>query len=125
MKIMKKIFNNKDDPTRAYLLYANKSEVKNFVQEVFTRKKDDILLKEELDRMGEDSRFKVHYTVDKASSKDWNGFEGYVTKDMMKKVFPEPSDKILMTFCGNKHMKKLVFDIFEELGYKEDLTTRF
>jgi len=111
-QIMKKLYNNKDDPTRAYLLYANKTE-------------EDILLKEELDRMAEDSRFKVYYTVDKASSKDWTGFEGYVTKEMMKKVFPDPSDKILMTFCGNKYMKKLVFDLFEQLGYNEDLTARY
>ncbi len=83
------------------------------------------MLKEELDRFGEDGRFKIHYTIDKVTSKDWQGFEGYVTKDMVKKVFPEASDKILMTFCGNKHMKKLVYDIYEELKYKEDLIARF
>lgn len=43
----------------------------------------------------------------------------------MQKVFPAPSQNILMTFCGNKPMKKLVFELFEELKYNEDLTARF
>jgi len=81
-------------------------------------------LKSELERLGKDERFNFHYTLDKPPS-GWKGFQGYVSKEMLQKVFPAPNNNLLMTFCGNKHMRKLVFNLFEEVGYNEDLTARF
>ena len=75
--------------------------------------------------MAKDKRFNIHYTIDKPKTADWKGFTGYVNQEMMQKVFPTPSQNILMTFCGNKPMRKLVFGLFEELKYNEDLTARF
>jgi len=75
--------------------------------------------------MEQDQRFNIKYTVDKPLTNSWNGFVGYVTKEMIQKVFPSPSNDILMTFCGNKAMRKLVFDLFEDIGYNPKLTGRF
>mmetsp|Transcript_17491 Transcript_17491/g.15354 ORF Transcript_17491/g.15354 Transcript_17491/m.15354 type:complete len:98 (+) Transcript_17491:282-575(+) len=45
-QVLKKIFDNKSDPTRAHLLFGNKSE-------------DDILLRKELEEFGTDKRFNI------------------------------------------------------------------
>ncbi len=83
------------------------------------------MLRAELERLSEDKRFRFHYTVDRAITKHWAGFEGLVTKEMIRKVFPHPSEKLLMTYCGSKAMRKHVMPILDELGYNEDLIAKF
>jgi len=69
--------------------------------------------------MQKDPRFKIHFTVDKAKP-GWEGFTGYVTKEMIQKVFPEPSEDIFMGFCGPNKMKRIVTNALEDLGYDEN-----
>ncbi|KAH7289887.1 hypothetical protein KP509_30G022700 [Ceratopteris richardii] len=87
LQIIDAIVNNKDDLTKVSLIYANISP-------------EDILLKEKLDVLAaKNPNFKVYYTVDKPTS-DWNGGSGYITKDMVLKGMPTPSDDTLILVCG-------------------------
>ncbi|MCO5585690.1 hypothetical protein L7F22_039626 [Adiantum nelumboides] len=59
---------------------------------------EDILLKDKLDLLAaENPNFKVFYVVDKPSS-NWNGGSGFITKDMVLKGMPTPSDDTLILF---------------------------
>jgi len=102
-QIIQAIFDDKSDNTKVHLLFANRSEA-------------DILLKEELDEFVEDPRFKVHYTVDKAG-KSWNGFVGYITKEMIAQTMPAPHKEVLISCCGNKPMNKLIRSLCYEIGH--------
>ena len=46
------VFDDHNDPTQIILLFANRSE-------------EEIILKEELDKMMKDPRIKIYYTIDK------------------------------------------------------------
>eukprot|EP00158_Paraphelidium_tribonemae_P001800 Partr_v1_DN24824_c0_g1_i3_m29672 putative May mediate the reduction of outer membrane cytochrome b5 (By similarity) len=96
-QVIQKAMKNESDKTKITLLYANVSE-------------GDILLKQEFDQLAKDhpERFHVHYTLDKPQSpKEWKGFQGYITADMLKAAgMPTPSDNAIMFVCGNDHMMK-------------------
>ena len=89
-QVITESLSNKNDKTRISLLFANVSP-------------SDILLKEELDKLAKENpgRFKVNYTVDKATP-GWNGFSGYVNAEMYSKAnLPQPGDKDVIVFvCG-------------------------
>ncbi len=63
--------NGGDDQTKIDLIFANVNE-------------DDILLKDDLDRLAaEDDDFRVHYVLNNPPE-DWEGEVGFVTADMIK-----------------------------------------
>ena len=63
--------NGGEDQTKIDLIFANVNE-------------DDILLKEDLDRLAnEDDDFRVHYVLNNPPE-DWEGGVGFVTADMIK-----------------------------------------
>lgn len=70
--------NGGEDQTKIDLIFANVNE-------------DDILLKEDLDRLAaEDDDFRVHYVLNNPPE-DWEGGVGFVTADMIKVSTP-PDD---------------------------------
>lgn len=85
---------NKADKTKVTLLYANKSE-------------NDILLREKLDELSRDDRFTIVYFLDKKPA-GFDGQEGFVTKDHIKKYLPGPEggDKSKIFICGPPPMVK-------------------
>ncbi|KAG8362619.1 hypothetical protein BUALT_BualtUnG0057800 [Buddleja alternifolia] len=83
LQIIDAILKNPDDSTQVSLLYANVSP-------------DDILLKKKLDVLAASNpNLKVFYTVDKPT-KDWLGGKGYISKEMVVKGLPSPSDDTLV-----------------------------
>ena len=50
----------------------------------------------------------VHYVVDRATSPDWTGSVGYVTKQMLEAKLPRPSDGSMVFVCGPPPMYKAV-----------------
>ena len=63
-----------NDTTEVDLIFANVNE-------------DDILLREDLDRLAaEDNKFRVHYVLNNPPEK-WNGGTGFVTADIIKVHF--------------------------------------
>jgi len=105
LQMIEEILFNSNDKTKITFLYANTSP-------------DDILLKEELDKLAEKypERFKIYYTVDKLTNKEekkaWKGEVGYITADMLKKFMPMPSktddESLLIMVCGPPGFMKLL-----------------
>ncbi|KAK4481199.1 hypothetical protein RD792_012081 [Penstemon davidsonii] len=87
LQIIDAILKNPDDNTQVSLLYANISP-------------DDILLKKKLDVLAATHpNLKIFCTVDNPTE-DWQGGTGYISKDMVVKGLPSPSDDtiILVSF---------------------------
>jgi cytochrome-b5 reductase len=126
-QLARAIFGNPDDKTKVTLVYGNISE-------------DDILLKKEFDALENTypRRFKAFYLLDKPP-KGWTGGKGYVTKELLKTVLPEPKTENIKIFvCGPPGMYKAVSGpkaspanqgepsgILKELGYNKDQVYKF
>ena len=121
------IFKNPDDKTKVTLVFGNVT-------------KEDILLKSEFDELENTypNRFRVFYVLDNAPD-DWQGGKGFITKDLLKTVLPEPKEENIKLFvCGPpglykaiSGMKKSPQDqgeltgILKELGYSQDQVYKF
>jgi cytochrome-b5 reductase len=126
-QLCRAIFNNPDDQTKVTLVFGNISE-------------DDILLKNELATLENHNprRFRAFYVLDNPP-KHWTGGKGYITKDLLKTVLPEPKeDNIKVFVCGPPGMmesisgsKKSPKDqgelkgILKELGYTPEQVYKF
>ncbi|XP_047337758.1 NADH-cytochrome b5 reductase-like protein [Impatiens glandulifera] len=125
LQIAEAILKNPDDNTQVSLIYCNVSP-------------DDILLKNKLDVLAaKHPNFKVYYTVDNPS-KDWSGGKGFVSKEMVLKGLPGPSEDTLILVCGppgmmnhisgNKakdYSQGEVSGVLKELGYGEQMVYKF
>jgi len=90
-QVIQAIYKDKGDKTEISLLYANKTE-------------DDILMREELDRMAsERDNISVWYTVS-AAPKRWRYSTGLVTKRMIGEHIPAPADDCFVGMCGPPQM---------------------
>jgi cytochrome-b5 reductase len=111
-QIMKQIHDDKTDPTKIQLLFANKSD-------------QDILMKEELEILVNDPRFSVYYVLDLAPNAGWTGFQGFVTQEMLEKTLPKSSDTTLICQCGPPAMSKIVLEFLKKLGHKDENVYKF
>lgn len=106
LQVISEIISTPEDFTKISLIYANETE-------------NDILLREELDEMNEKyPNLDVYYTLTHPPA-DWAGDVGYVTKEMVEKYLPKPSDDSRILVCGPQGMNKLLINITEELGFKK------
>ncbi|KAJ1742970.1 hypothetical protein LPJ78_002190 [Coemansia sp. RSA 989] len=128
LQLVQHVLADPNDHTKMTLVFANKSE-------------NDIILRSTFDKFAQEhpDRFRVFYVVDKASSADWKGETGYITKDMVKKYMPSPDQgNVLVSVCGPIPMMKLVSGakapdfsqgevggIFKELGYSSSQVFKF
>ena len=108
LQVVQAILSDPGDATRISLLYANKTP-------------GDIIVKDMLDEWAASSegQFRVHYTVDDASSvDDWDGSTGFITADMIEENLPGPSPQTLVLMCGPPPMLKFACKPnLEKLGY--------
>ncbi|KAF9680923.1 hypothetical protein SADUNF_Sadunf06G0172100 [Salix dunnii] len=125
LQVIEAILKNPDDNTQVSLLYANVSP-------------DDILLKQKLDFLSASHpNLKIFYTVDNPS-KNWKGGSGYISKDMVVKGLPGPSDDTLILVCGPPGMMKHISGdkakdrsqgeltgLLKEAGYTEEMVYKF
>jgi cytochrome-b5 reductase len=119
------ILQNPTDKTRISLIYANNTP-------------EDILLREEFDTLEREfpGRFQKLYTV----SKNGEGAglnQGYVTKEIVKKVAPTKADKVLVSgppaMCeaiagakgGFGWTQGSIGGVLKELGYTEEQVHKF
>lgn len=81
-QLVRAVFNNPEDKTEVTLVFGNISE-------------DEVLLKKELDHIAtvHPRRFKTVYLLDKAAKEEGWATTGYVTKELLKQVLPEPGSK--------------------------------
>ncbi|KAL1988023.1 hypothetical protein VTN96DRAFT_1547 [Rasamsonia emersonii] len=126
-QLIRAIFKNPEDKTKVTLVYGNVTE-------------DDILLRKELDELENTypRRFKVFYLLDKPP-KGWTGGKGYITKELLKTVLPEPKEENIKVFvCGPPGMYQAISGpkvspkdqgeltgILKELGYSKDQVYKF
>ncbi|PGH00785.1 NADH-cytochrome b5 reductase 2 [Polytolypa hystricis UAMH7299] len=126
-QLIRKIFNDTEDKTAVTLVYGNVA-------------KEDILLKKELDHLENTypRRFRVFYLLDNPPPQ-WSQGTGYVTKELLKTVFPEPKSENLKVFvCGPPGLYKAVSGpkvspkdqgeltgILKELGYTKEQVYKF
>ncbi|SJX64026.1 probable NADH-cytochrome b5 reductase 2 [Sporisorium reilianum f. sp. reilianum] len=88
-QVIQDIASNPSDKTKVTLIYSNKTE-------------QDILLRQEFDKLAKsDDRFTIVYGLDKLP-KGFNGFEGYVTPELVTKHLPKPelAAKTKIFVCG-------------------------
>lgn len=106
LQVISEITTTPEDLTRISMIYLNETE-------------NDILLKEELDTLNEKyPYFDIHYVLNKPSG-DWKGDVGLITKEMVQKYLPKPSDDSRILICGPPGLKKSMTEITQDLGFKE------
>jgi cytochrome-b5 reductase len=126
-QLCRAIFNNLDDKTKVTLVFGNVTE-------------EDILLKQELATLENTypQRFRAFYVLDNPP-KEWAGGKGYISKDLLKKVLPEPKNENIKVFvCGPPGMMNAISGnkkspkeqgelkgILKELGYTADQVYKF
>lgn len=126
-QLARAIFKNPEDKTKVTLVFGNVTE-------------EDILLKREFEDLENTypNRFRAFYVLDNPP-KEWNGAKGYISKDLLKTVLPEPkSENIKIFVCGPPGMYKAISGtkvsptdqgelsgILKELGYSKDQVYKF
>ncbi|KAH8734954.1 hypothetical protein BGZ61DRAFT_342340 [Ilyonectria robusta] len=88
-QLLRGIFKNPEDKTQVTLIFGNVTE-------------EDILLKNKFDELENTypQRFRAFYVLDKPPA-SWAGNSGFITKDLLKTVLPEPkSGNIKVFVCG-------------------------
>jgi cytochrome-b5 reductase len=127
-QLIRAIFSNPDDKTKVSLIFGNIKE-------------EDILLKKELEEVENTypQRFKAFYLLDQPTEK-WQGGAGFVTKELLKTVLPEPKegDAVKIFVCGPPGLYKAVSGgkkspqdqgeldgHLKELGYSKDQVYKF
>ncbi|KAI1420174.1 oxidoreductase NAD-binding domain-containing protein [Xylaria sp. FL1777] len=126
-QLIRAIFNNPEDKTKVTLVFGNVTE-------------EDILLRRELTHIENTypQRFRAFYVLDNPP-KEWAGDKGYISKDLLKTVLPEPKEGNIKIFvCGPPGLYKAISGtktspkdqgelsgILKELGYTEDQVYKF
>ncbi|KAM3532724.1 hypothetical protein NHJ13051_000187 [Beauveria bassiana] len=121
------IFQNANDKTKVTMVFGNVS-------------KEDILLKKELEELENTypQRFRAFYVLDKAPE-EWRGSTGFISKELLKTVLPEPkSENIKIFVCGPPGLMKAISGnkvspqdqgelsgALQELGYNKDQVYKF
>lgn len=96
--VLSHIVEDKEDTTQIVLLYGNRTE-------------EDILLRKELEGLGD--RIKMHLMID-VGTPTWKGFVGYIRKDIMEEISNMNDPDTLYCHSGPFLMNKSVRTIFEE-----------
>jgi cytochrome-b5 reductase len=126
-QLCRAIFKNPEDKTKVTLVFGNIAE-------------EDILLKRELAELENTypQRFRAFYVLDNPP-KNWAGGKGYISKDLLKTVLPEPKEENVKLFvCGPPGLMKAISGpkkspkdqgeltgLLKEMGYSLDQVYKF
>lgn len=126
-QLCRAIFNNPEDKTKVTLVFGNIRE-------------EDILLKRELADLENTypQRFRAFYVLED-TPKGWTGGKGYIGRNLLKTVLPEPkAENIKLFVCGPPGMMKALSGakkspkdqgeltgVLKELGYSLDQVYKF
>lgn len=126
-QLTRAIFNNPNDKTKVTLVFGNVSE-------------EDILLRKEFAELENTypQRFRAFYVLDKPP-KDWPGSSGFIDKNLLKTVLPEPkSENVKIFVCGPPGLMNAISGnkvspkdqgelagVLKELGYNKDQVYKF
>ncbi len=73
-------------------------------------------MKEELEEAVKDPRINIHYVLDTAPP-NWKGFTGFITKGILEKTLPKPTNSQFLWASGPRPMEVMVKEQLLELGY--------
>ncbi|CAN8067576.1 unnamed protein product [Agarophyton chilense] len=106
-QVMHEVYQNKEDDTDIFLLYANRTHY-------------DVLLQADLDLM-EEKRENIHvwYTLERAPD-CWIYSQGLVTEQMIRERIPAPTDESVILLCGPPEMITSCTSSLRSIGYKEE-----
>lgn len=107
-QLIRAICEDPRDTTEVSLIYANRSE-------------GDILLREELEAFARryPRNLKIEYLLD-SPPEGWQYGTGYVTKELMKEKFPDPSEEaVKVMLCGPPGMVNAAKKGLVDLGYEK------
>ncbi|EDK47197.1 conserved hypothetical protein [Lodderomyces elongisporus NRRL YB-4239] len=111
LQVITRVITNADDNTKIKLIFGNETE-------------KDILLKNEIDEIASKyDNFDVHYTVTYPESgwvEEGKGSKGYVNKEMIEKYAPSVDDENMLFICGPPEMKRSLFELTQEMGWKKE-----
>lgn len=96
-----------EDPTanpKVTLLYANMTE-------------EDILLRKELTALQKIKPFVWRNTLENPP-KGWSDLQGFITKEILKNLFPNPNPETLICLCGPQPMNKMLVENLVGMGYE-------
>ncbi len=126
-QLARAIFKNANDKTKVTLVFGNISE-------------EDILLKREWEHLENTypQRFRAFYVLDNPPE-GWMQGKGYITKELLKTVLPEPKESNIKIFvCGPPGLYKAISGtkpnpkeqgeltgLLKELGYSKDQVYKF
>ncbi|KAK7678652.1 NADH-cytochrome b5 reductase [Cerrena zonata] len=125
-QLLHEITKNPDDKTKVNLYYGNLTA-------------DDILIKDELDKIAETHKdqVKIEYFLDKPSD-GWKGQTGYISKEFLEKNLDGPSKDNKIFICGPPGLYKAlsgmknsptdqgeVSGVLAELGYNKEHVYKF
>ncbi|KAF5013592.1 hypothetical protein FDECE_397 [Fusarium decemcellulare] len=126
-QLTRAIFNNPNDKTKVTLIFGNVTE-------------EDILLKKQFAELENTypQRFRAFYVLDNPP-KEWAGNNGYISKELLKTVLPEPkSENIKLFVCGPPGLMKAISGnkvspkdqgeltgALKELGYSQEQVYKF
>jgi predicted ferric reductase len=91
-----------DDPRKAILIYANPSA-------------GDITFRDELDELSKQIDLKVNYVLEEPPD-DWDGEEGLVTDELLKKHMPDNKDEFMFFLCGPDPMMDIASIALNDFG---------
>ncbi|RAH79581.1 NADH-cytochrome b5 reductase [Aspergillus japonicus CBS 114.51] len=126
-QLAREIFKNPEDQTKVTLVFGNVTE-------------QDILLKKEFEELENTypRRFRAFYILDQPP-KEWTGGKGFISKELLKTVLPEPKEENIKIFvCGPPGLYKAISGpkkspadqgelsgVLAELGYSKDQVFKF
>jgi cytochrome-b5 reductase len=105
--LIRAICEDPTDTTHVSLLYGNNTE-------------EDILLRDQLDEFATKypQNFEVHHVLSKPPG-NWKYGKGFVTKEMFKQKFPQPSVETKALVCGPPVLVKAMQNNLVELGWNK------
>eukprot|EP01112_Ceratiomyxa_fruticulosa_P015421 TRINITY_DN4531_c0_g1_i1.p1 TRINITY_DN4531_c0_g1~~TRINITY_DN4531_c0_g1_i1.p1 ORF type:complete len:278 (-),score=58.16 TRINITY_DN4531_c0_g1_i1:148-981(-) len=113
LQVIRAILKNKSDTTQIRLIFANVNE-------------DDILLREDLDRLvvGHPN-FKIYYVLNNPPA-GWTGGVGFVSQEMIQNfLLPPGSENTKVVMCGPPMMNKAMQGHLTAIGYTEEQVFQF
>ena len=93
-----------NDPREAVLVYANTSW-------------EEITFRDEIKEISQEINLKVVHVLD-APPEDWDGEEGFVTKELLDKYMPKDHDNYMFFICGPAPMMDMAGIALYDLGIK-------
>jgi len=113
LQVIRAILKNKLDTTQVSLIFANVND-------------EDILLRDELDRLvHQHPNFHLYYVLNNPPQ-NWSGGVGFISQDMIQNHLPPPTDEnIKVIMCGPPMMNKAMQGHLQALGYQTEQLFQF